>query len=125
MPKFRFEIADDEFAARKARERKNRERVNKADRQFWKDLGNKCLKISKIEDPRKREMAVEAYFTDMHDEAPWYLTRYLQEKQLPQVGDFEEVPRGIVSPEILWDENDLSDYENEYGDSLEIASVEA
>jgi thymidylate kinase len=103
MPKFRFEIADAEFAARKARERKARERVNQQDQQFWKDLAKKYLKIAEIEDPRKREMTIEAYFTDMHDEAPKFLTRYLHKKQLPEVGDFEEVPRGIVSPEILWD----------------------
>ena len=128
MAKRKFEIADDEFVARKAAEDKARDRLNKQDQKFWRDLARQCSKIANIEDPHKREIAVEAYFVDMHGEAPKFLTRYLQKKQLPAIGDFDEVDRGVVSPAVYWVEEDLSDFEIETGDSdesLEIASIEA
>ena len=96
------------------RERRHRERMNELDRQFWKDLAAKCLKIAEIEEPRKREMAVEAYFADMHGAPPEFLTRYLKEKQLPAVGEFDEVPKGVLQPEILWDNDDLGDQHREF-----------
>ena len=94
MSKFSFlRGSDAEIYERKVRERKVRERLNKQDQQFWRDLAAKCLKIAEINEPRKREMAAEAYFVDMHGTPPQHLTKYLQENRLPPVGDSERFPR--------------------------------
>ena len=84
------------------------EKKNDIDRQFWRDLGDKCWKLAEIHDATEREKAIRAYFPpiDMNDPPPSYLTEYLQSKGLPPVGEFEETEKGIIQGPVYFDEEE-------------------
>jgi hypothetical protein len=95
-------ISDEE--AKETNERA-RMRLAALDRMNWRELAEKCFRISGMTDSRERQNLIATLFLDMHD-TDTELDKYLQRKGFEPIGEFDETAKGVVQPEILWDDDD-------------------
>ena len=120
-----------------------RERLNKLDQENWRHLAARCWKIAAYKTPRLRAMVASALLGGMHDSDPPDLEEFAEatgnsvidaaDELCPvydsEVGGvFRETDRGVLQPEIYWDQDDIPEEDDDdddgFGD-LEIGSVEA